>query len=84
LQPTTNNIVKTIMAERERKAYKWGQRTQKMMSFKVDLDLAARLAEVKNKGRLINNLLRDYFKVPEPAIDEDTDPGENDLEEYMK
>lgn len=72
------------MAERERKAYKWGQRTQKMMSFKVDLDLAARLVEVKNKGRLLNNLLRDYFKVPEPPIDEDTDPGENDLDEYMK
>lgn len=72
------------MAERERKAYKWGQRTQKMMSFKVDLDLAARLVEVKNKGRLINNLLREYFKVPDSPIDEDTDPGENDLDEYMK
>lgn len=71
--------------ERVRKAYKWGQRTQKMMSFKIDLDLAARLAEVANKGRLINNLLRDYFHVPEgdPAQDEDTDPGESDLEEYM-
>lgn len=72
------------MAERERKAFRWGQRTQKMMSFKVDLDLAEMLVEVKNKGRLINNLLREYFKAPEPPIDEDTDPGENDLEEYMK
>lgn len=71
------------MAERERKAYKWGQRTQKMMSFKVDLDLAARLVEVKNKGRLLNNLLRDYFKVPEAPIDEDTDPDENNLDHYM-
>lgn len=54
-----------------------------MMSFKVDLDLAERLVEVKNKGRLINNLLREYFKVPEPPLDEDTDPDENNLEEHM-
>ena len=71
------------MADRERKAFRWGQRTQKMMSFKVDLDLAERLVEVKNKGRLINNLLRDYFKLPEPSLDEDIDPDENNLEEHM-
>lgn len=71
------------MADRERKTFRWGQRTQKMMSFKVDLDLAERLVEVKNKGRLINNLLRDYFKVPEPPLDEDIDPDENNLEEHM-
>ena len=70
--------------ERERKAYKWGQRTQKMMSFKVDLDLVECLNTVRNKGRLINNLLRDYFEKPAPPLDDDTNPGENDLEEYMK
>lgn len=69
--------------ERERKAFKWGERTQKMMSFKVDLDLVKHLQGVKNKGRLINNLLRDYFKVPEPGEDPDANPDENNIEEYM-
>lgn len=69
--------------ERERKAFKWGERTQKMMSFKVDLDLVKHLQGVKNKGRLINNLLRDYFKVTEPGEDPDANPDENNIEEYM-
>ena len=69
--------------ERERKAFKWGERTQKMMSFKVDLDLVKHLQGVKNKGRLINNLLRDYFKVNEPGEDPDANPDENKIEEYM-
>lgn len=69
--------------ERERKAFKWGERTQKMMSFKVDLDLVKHLQGVKNKGRLINNLLRDYFKVNEPGEYPDANPDENNIEEYM-
>ena len=71
------------MAERERKAYKWGQRTQKMMSFKIDLDLVERLKDEANKGRLINNLLRNHYGMGEPKVDGDTDPGEHDIEEYM-
>lgn len=54
-----------------------------MMSFKVDLDLVQHLQGVKNKGRLINNLLRDYFKVREPWEDPDASPEENNLDEYM-
>ena len=69
--------------ERERKAFKWGERTQKMMSFKVDLDLVKHLQGVKNKGRLINNLLRDYFKVNDSGEDPDANPDENNIEEYM-
>lgn len=46
--------------ERQRKEYKHGQVTQKMMSFKVDLDLCDWLKTVANKGRLINQLLRQY------------------------
>ena len=72
-----------VNKERERKAFKWGERTQKMMSFKVDLDLVKHLQGVKNKGRLINNLLRDYFKVNEPGEDPDANPDENNIEEYM-
>lgn len=71
------------MAERERKAFRWGQRTQKMMSFKVDLDLVECLKTVRNKGRLINNLLRKYFEKPEPPLDEDLDPDENNFDNYM-
>ena len=54
-----------------------------MMSFKVDLDLVECLNTVRNKGRLINNLLRDYFEKPEPPIDEDLDPDENNYDNYM-
>lgn len=35
--------------------------TQRPMSFKVDNDNYERLQGVKNKGRLINDLLRNYF-----------------------
>lgn len=45
-------------SERIRKAYAPdGTRTQKMMSFKVDLDNWAWLETKVNKGRYINNLI---------------------------
>ncbi|MER2032578.1 hypothetical protein [Exiguobacterium indicum] len=75
------------MDERVKKPFKWGERTQKMMSFKVDLDLAERLVEVRNKGRLINNLLREYFEKPANLGKEkegDIHPDANTIEEYMK
>lgn len=53
-----------------------------MMSFKIDLDLVERLKAEVNKGRLINNLLRDHYGMPEPAVDEDADPSEHDIAEY--
>lgn len=43
---------------RTRKAWKHGERTQKMMSFRLDADLVAYLSAWANKGRLINELLR--------------------------
>ena len=69
--------------ERQRKQYRWGSITQKMMSFKIDLDLLERLQQEPNKGRLLNNLLRQHYGLVEPAVDEDENPGEYDLEEYM-
>ena len=36
-------------------------RTQKMVSFRLDDDLRERLNQEPNKGRLINNLLREFF-----------------------
>lgn len=69
--------------QRKRKVFAWGQVTQKMMSFKIDLDLFERLKDEANKGRLINNLLRNHYGMGEPKVDGDTDPGEHDIEEYM-
>ena len=74
------------MAERERKNFEWGKRTQKMMSFKLDLDLVESLNTVTNKGLLINNLLREYFDRPEGLGKEkegDIHPDANTIEEYM-
>lgn len=41
---------------------KRGQRTQKMMSFRCDYETIELLKDYPNKGRLINKLIRDYFK----------------------
>lgn len=72
--------------ERQRKSYKHGTITQKMMSFKIDLDIVDRLQMEVNKGRLINNLLRKYFGIAEtPAVkaDPDASPDENQIEDTM-
>lgn len=69
--------------KQQRRAYaKHGSRTSKMMSFRCDGDNLGLLAQVANKGKLINELLRDYFigLKPEPA---DTSPKEYEIEEYM-
>ena len=44
-----------------RKAFIRGKVTQRPMNFKCDLDNFEKLKGVKNKGRLINELLRNYF-----------------------
>lgn len=45
--------------ERMRKAYApKGERSQKMMSFRVDNEIADWLSQQPNKGRYINNLIR--------------------------
>lgn len=43
---------------RIRKEWKHGVVTQKMMSFKIDLDLVEYLGTKPNKGRYINDLIR--------------------------
>lgn len=48
---------------RVRKEYgKHGERTQKMMSFRVDNDLIEWLESQPNKGRYINNLIAEDKK----------------------
>ena len=44
--------------ERIRKPKKLGERTQKLISFRIDLDLLEWLQTSKNKGRSINNAIR--------------------------
>lgn len=44
-----------------RKAFKHGESSQKMMSFKVDLENWEAMEGEVNKGRLINNLLREHY-----------------------
>ncbi len=64
----------------ERKTWKRGDGvTQKMMSFRLDSDLNGLMAGVTNKGRLINDLLREYFAAK--AKPEDDDPAWGDIED---
>lgn len=39
-----------------------GAAASKMMSFRIDADNVKRLDDVPNKGRLINELLAEYFR----------------------
>lgn len=41
---------------------KWGARTQKMMTFRIDLDVAEMLETVANKGRVVNDAVREFLK----------------------
>lgn len=66
-----------------RKEYQHGKVTQKMLSFKIDLDILTRLKQEANKGRLINNLLRDHYKLNDLPFDPDENPDEHNIEEYM-
>lgn len=59
---------KTDMEENNERTRKGGTPhvvTQKMMSFRVDLVVAERLQQEKNKGRLINWLLRKHYGIDE-------------------
>lgn len=54
------NMKQTEEKERQRKAYAArGERSQKMMSFRVDNEVAEWLNQQPNKGRYINNLIKE-------------------------
>jgi len=65
--------------ERIRKdGIKKGTQTQKMMTFRADMDVLEVLQQVKNKGRLINDLIRNWGRTHrEPIVD--YAPEENDI-----
>ena len=68
----------------KRKAYaQRGQRSSKMMSFRIDDQVARWLSHAANKGRLINELIASWAK-QQTWYDEDANPAENDIEEYLK
>lgn len=49
--------------KQERKAYaKRGQRSQKMVTFRLDNELIDQLEQVQNKGRFINDAIREKLE----------------------
>lgn len=57
---------------------KRGVRTQKMMSFRCDKDVEEILSSVSNKGRLLNDLVKEWWKCRN-RHEEDFHPGENNI-----
>lgn len=53
-----NEIEKQTRKEYARK----GERTQKMMTFRVDADVQEILTNVANKGRLLNDLVKEWWR----------------------
>lgn len=64
------------------KRAKNGERTSKMMSFRADELTTQILAKVTNKGRLINDLVKQWWR-HEPAITLDEDEALEDIEDTM-
>lgn len=55
--------LESLSTERQRKEWKRGAgRTQKMVSFRGDLEVVAILERQPNKGRLLNQLVLDWAK----------------------
>lgn len=57
---------------------KRGQRTQKMMSFRIDDEVQDILNKVTNKGRLINDLIKEWWK-SRNIEEHDYSPEENEV-----
>lgn len=55
--------------------------TQKMFSFRLDLDLINEFELVRNKGRLINELLRDFFQSKNHPVDDVS--SSQDVDDYL-
>lgn len=60
-----------------------GERTSKMMSFRADEMTVRILSKVQNKGRLINDLVKQWWR-KEPAITLDPDEPPTELDDYLK
>lgn len=61
-----------------RKKAKWGTRTQKMVSFRADNEIAEYLESKQNKGRYLNELVRtDMMREQQASMEaeEETEGG---------
>ena len=66
--------------ERLRKEYAKNGSAQKMVTFRADVDVVAILANVANKGRLINNLVKEWAAAHRPmAVEHDDAPEVYDI-----
>lgn len=59
-----------------------GERTSKMVSFRADELTINILAKVANKGRLINDLVKQWWR-REPSVTLDPDEPPTELEDYF-
>lgn len=60
-----------------------GGRTQKLISFRADFDVVAILEEVTNKGRLLNNLVKEWAQAKNrDESREEFDPSSQQIEDY--
>lgn len=59
-----------------------GERTSKMVSFRADELTLQILAKVQNKGRLINDLVKQWWR-REPSVTLDPDEPPTELEDYF-
>lgn len=62
--------------ERLRKEYAKGGSSQKMMAFRADVDVVEILSKVANKGRLINDLIKEWAAAHRPLVVEHDEPPE--------
>ena len=70
--------------ERIRKAgIQKGQRTQKMMAFRIDEDVQAILEKVQNKGRVVNDAVKEWW-ISRNREEHDYSPDEDRLEDNLK
>ena len=66
--------------ERLRKEYAKKGSAQKMMTFRADVDVVAILANVANKGRLLNNLVKEWAAAHRPmVVEHDYPPEDNNV-----
>lgn len=59
-----------------------GEKTSKMMSFRADELTLQILAKVQNKGRLINDLVKQWWR-RNPSVTLDADEPPTELIDYM-
>lgn len=59
-----------------------GERSSKMMSFRADEMTLQVLAKVQNKGRLINDLVKQWWRQA-PAVTLDDDEPPTEIDDYM-